>query len=56
VLTISPQEGMPYQIQVGNPVPPEALPLLYPGSKVPVKVAPGNPNAAVIDWAAALGD
>jgi hypothetical protein len=56
VLTISPQDGMPYQIQVGNPVPPEALPLLYPGSKVPVKVAPGNPNAAVIDWVAALGD
>jgi hypothetical protein len=56
VLTISPQEGMPYQIQVGNPVPPEALPLLYPGSKVPVRVAPDNPNAAVIDWARALDD
>jgi hypothetical protein len=56
VLTISPQEGMPYQIQVGNAVPPQALPLLYPGSQVPVKVAPGNPNAAVIDWAAALGN
>lgn len=37
VLTIMAEGSPPYQIKVGNPVPPEALPLLYPGSKVPAK-------------------
>jgi hypothetical protein len=48
-LTVVPESGDPYQIQVGNPTPPAALPFLFPGSKVPVKI--GNiPNAVVIDW------
>ena len=52
MLTVMPQAGDPYQIQVGNPTPPAALPFLFPGSRVPVKI--GNiPNAVVIDWAAA---
>jgi hypothetical protein len=45
----------PYQIKVGNPVPPEALPLLYPGSKLPAKFDPnGAKEAVAIDWAGAL--
>jgi hypothetical protein len=45
----------PYEIQVGNPVPAEALPLLYPGSAVPAKRMPdGDEHEVVIDWDAAL--
>ena len=53
-LTVMPEGQMPYQIQVGNAVPAEAVPLLYPGSNVPAKVLPGQPNAVAIDWQAAL--
>jgi hypothetical protein len=57
VLTVMPDGVAPYQIQVGNPTPPEALPLLYPGSHVPVKIQlDGGPNDVVIDWAQALLD
>ncbi len=52
MLTVMPQAGNPYQTQVGNPVPPTALPFLYPGSHVQVKIEQSNPNAVVIDWAA----
>jgi hypothetical protein len=55
VLTIMAEGTAPYQIQVGNPVPPEALPLLYPGSKLPAKFDPkGVKEAVAIDWANAL--
>ncbi|HTW08632.1 MAG TPA: hypothetical protein VME46_14035 [Acidimicrobiales bacterium] len=55
LLTVMPEGAAPYQIQVGNPVPPEALPLLYPGSKVPARFDPnGVKEAVAIDWAAAL--
>lgn len=48
-LTVMPEGKDPYQIQVGNPTPPAALPFLFAGSRVPVKI--GNiPNAVVIDW------
>jgi hypothetical protein len=51
-LTVMPDGKDPYQIQVGNPTPPAALPFLFPGSRVPVKIGAG-PNDVVIDWAAA---
>jgi hypothetical protein len=51
-LTVMPNGQDPYQIQVGNPTPPAALPFLYPGSRVPVKIGAG-PNDVVIDWEAA---
>jgi hypothetical protein len=51
-LTVMPDGRDPYQIQVGNPTPPKALPFLYPGSKVPVKIGT-DPNSVVIDWDAA---
>jgi hypothetical protein len=54
-LTILAEGTPPYQIMVGNPVPPEALPLLYPGSKVPAKFDPhGVKEAVAVDWQAAL--
>jgi hypothetical protein len=54
-LTVIPEGSQPYQIQVGNPTPPEALPFLFPGSKVPVKIGT-EPNAVVIDWNAAIAE
>jgi|SRR5215472_10345167 len=51
-LTVMPNGKDPYQIQVGNPTPPAALPFLFPGSRVPVKIGTGA-NDVVIDWEAA---
>ena len=53
-LTVSVPGQNPYQVQIGNPVPAKALPLLYPGSKVPGKVMAGEPNSVAIDWDAAM--
>jgi hypothetical protein len=55
MLTILAEGLAPYQIQVGNPVPAAALPLLYPGNTVPAKRMPdGDQHEVVIDWRAAL--
>jgi len=55
LLTVMADGRPPYQTQVGNPVPDEAIPLLYPGNAVPAKrMADGNDNEIVIDWDAAL--
>jgi hypothetical protein len=54
-LTVMPEGKDPYQINVGNPTPPAALPFLFPGSRVPVKIG-SIPNAVVIDWAAAAAE
>jgi hypothetical protein len=54
-LTVMAEGRPPYQIQVGNPVPEAALPLLYPGNTVPAKRMPeGDDHDLVIDWDAAL--
>jgi hypothetical protein len=54
-LTILAEGRAPYQIQVGNPVPAAAVPLLYPGNTVPAKRMPdGDDREVVIDWQAAL--
>jgi hypothetical protein len=54
-LTILADGRPPYQIQVGNPVPAAAVPLLYPGNTVPAKRMPdGDDREVVIDWQAAL--
>jgi hypothetical protein len=55
VLTVMPEGKDPYQIQVGNPTPPAALPFLFAGSHVPVKIG-SDPNAVVIDWDQAQGE
>ncbi|HWE68581.1 MAG TPA: hypothetical protein VG298_18210 [Acidimicrobiales bacterium] len=54
-LTVMPTGKDPYQIQVGNPTPPSALPFLFAGSHVPVKIG-SIPNAVVIDWDKAVAD
>ena len=48
-LTVAGGVPTPYQIQVGNPVPASALPLLYPGSKLHAMLGDG-PNDVVVDW------
>jgi len=55
LLTVMPDGKDPYQIQVGNPTPPTALPFLFAGSRVPVKIGT-IPNAVVIDWEAAAAE
>jgi hypothetical protein len=50
-LTVAGGVDTPYQIQVGNPVPASALPLVYPGSKLHAKLG-STPNSVVVDWAA----
>jgi hypothetical protein len=55
MLTVLADGQVPYQVPVGNPVPPEAVPLLYPGNNVPAKRLPARGEKhIVIDWAAAL--
>ena len=54
-LTVMADGRAPYQIQVGNPVPAAAVPLIYPGNTVPAKRMPnGDDRELVIDWEAAL--
>jgi hypothetical protein len=56
VLTILCDGHAPYQTQVGNAVPPAAVPLLYPGANLPAKVIPDQPNHVAIDWDAAIAE
>ena len=45
----------PYQVQVGNPVPADAVPLIYPGNMVPAKRLPDRGDQfVVVDWDLAL--
>jgi hypothetical protein len=45
----------PYQTQVGNPVPADAIPLIYPGNTVPAKRLPDRGDQyIVVDWEQAL--
>jgi hypothetical protein len=55
VLTVMAEGRSPYQTQVGNPVPANAVPLIYPGSTLPARRMPdGDDHEIVIDWEAAL--
>jgi hypothetical protein len=57
MLTVMIPGQAPYQIQVGNPVPPEAVPLIYPGSQLAARImADAGPEHVVIDWKAALAN
>jgi hypothetical protein len=57
VLTVIAEGRPPFQTQVGNPVPADALPLVYPGNTVPAKRMPdGADHEIVIDWDAALAE
>jgi len=50
LLTVMRDGQDPYRANVGNGVPAAALPFLFPGSNVPVKLDPNDPNGVVIDW------
>ena len=52
VLTVIPAGGAPYQVQLGNPMPAGALPYVFPGARVPVKVG-ATPQDVAIDWSMA---
>lgn len=55
LLTVMAEGRPPYQTQVGNPVPADAVPLLYPGNTVPARRMPdGADHEIVIDWDAVL--
>jgi len=54
-LTVLADGRAPYEIQVGNPVPAAAVPLLHPGAMVPAKRMPdGDDHELAIDWEGAL--
>jgi hypothetical protein len=54
-LTVLADGRAPYQTKLGMPVPPKAVPLLYPGNNVPAKRLPDREDHyVVIDWAQAL--
>ncbi len=50
-LTIIDGTAAPYDVQVGNAVPPDAFPRLFPGSRLPARRGEG-PGDIVIDWSA----
>jgi hypothetical protein len=54
MLTVFVPHKVPYQARLGNPVPPTAVALLFPGSRLPARVSADEPNAIAIDWTAAL--
>ena len=44
----------PYQTKMGNPVPDNAKPLIYPGANLPAKVRPEQEGQVIIDWESAV--
>lgn len=44
----------PYQTKMGNPVPDNAKPLIFPGANLPAKVRPQQEGQVIIDWSAAV--
>jgi len=52
-LTVLPPGAEPYQVQIGNPLPRQALAFVFPGARVPIKIGPEGPQAVAIDWVAA---
>jgi hypothetical protein len=54
VLSVLHDGAIPTEAHVGNPVPPNCVAMLFPGSNLPAKVMADNPNAVAIDWEAAI--
>jgi len=53
-LTVMEDGKAPRQIQVGLPVTPEGVPLIFPGSNLPAKAMPEGDESVAIDWPAAV--
>lgn len=56
VLIVRPPHGGNFLLQVGNPVPDEAVSLVVPGRELPAKLLERDMRALLIDWAGALAE
>ncbi|GAA2876696.1 hypothetical protein GCM10010517_37940 [Streptosporangium fragile] len=45
--------GAPYQVRIGHRVPPAHLHRAVPGTRLPVRIAPEDPEKVAVDWDAA---
>lgn len=50
VLDVMPTGGAPYRVQCGHRVPPAHLAEIVPGSVLPARLDPSDPNRFAIDW------
>jgi hypothetical protein len=56
ILMVTTPSGGNFVLQVGNPVPPEAVSLVVPGQQLPAKLLERDRRALLIDWSAALAE
>lgn len=54
VLSVFVEGRTPFQAQIGVGLPPEAMPLVFPGANLPAKIVSGRDDLVSIDWEAAL--
>lgn len=56
IFLVKPPSAGNFLLQVGNPVPPEAVPLIVPGRELPAKLHKRDRRALVVDWVAAIAE
>ncbi|GAA5081048.1 hypothetical protein HNP84_001937 [Thermocatellispora tengchongensis] len=54
VLLVTGPDARPYEVRLAHRVPPHHLPLTTPGTRVPARIAPEDPQKVAIDWDAAV--
>jgi hypothetical protein len=54
MLIVKPPNGANFLLEVGNPVPTDAVGLVVPGQELPAKLLERDRRALLIDWEAAL--